>query len=171
MEKIETAINKSVTCQWSEFLSRLRLELRDCKVNYSLYAEHLMRAYVRLSYALKVNNVKMANKERSWLMEAYLSEMSPIDLSDGVVTAKHREFFADVFRIYKAEPNIRNIFNLELFQFHPSDDDEEEITEFGLRHYSEFYAALESYDVKRVNDFLKGLKYEKQERKDNSIIR
>lgn len=123
-----------------------------------------MRAYVRLSYALKVNNVKMTNKERSWLMEAYLSEMSPIDLSDGVVTAKHREFFADVFRIYKAEQNIRNIFNLELFQFHLSNDEEEEITEFGLRHYGEFYEALESYNIKKLNDFLKELKWEEKEK-------
>lgn len=108
--------------------------------------------------------MKLINSGRSRVLELYACGITPLDLPDEALMEEHKKSFAEFFYMYHNERGIKDIFNLELFQFHLSNDDEEEITEFGLRHYSEFYEALESYDIKKLNDFLKELKWEEKEK-------
>ena len=158
---MEKSVSKSVIGQWRKCLSsRFCFEFRRGKTHYSLYAESLMRAYARLSYALKKGEVKLINSGRSRLLELYACGITPLDLPDETFMEEHKKSFAEFFYMYHNERGIKDIFKLELFQFRLSDDEEEEIIKFGLRHYGDFYTALETYGIKRVNDFLKDLKYE-----------
>lgn len=151
--------------QWQTCLAeRFSFWLRESSAQFDTVSEDLFHSYALLCYALKTKNVSLANQKRSYILESYVTSMSPIDLPAEKLISLHHKSFEELFCSFSLAKDMKKNTPYAMRYIDATQDEIDAVADFCEKHCHGFYEALESYNIKKLNDFLKDLKWEEKEK-------